>query len=251
MYIVICILSIILISGGLYLILDKKFEKKRIKSAQEKSVNEFFEMILKSGYDKLVNDFKEYNKLAKEDGIVFVGDSLTQNYNVYECYKEYLVYNRGIGGDTTVGLLNRMEESIYALNPKLVVLLIGINDFELVKDSTPETIYNNIKLIVEKIRNNCPNTKIILESLYPVHKSDNPIIDQGSVMRKDNEKINQVNELIKNIPGVHYVNVHDHLLDENNELKIEYTMEGLHINSYGYRFISELLKEEIKKVIKE
>lgn len=38
------------------------------------------------------------------------------------------VYNRGIGGDVTDGLLERMDESIFDLEPKKVFINIGTND---------------------------------------------------------------------------------------------------------------------------
>lgn len=246
-------LLVILLSVVIVLLIGAFFnysynQKEKIKTAKDLGAAEFFEAILQGGYQKRVNDFKEYNKLTSEGGIVFVGDSLTENYNVYEYFKGYQVYNRGIGGDTTVGLLNRMDESIYQLKPSVVVLLIGINDFELVKDSSKETIFNNISLIISKIKENCPNTKIILESLYPVHKKENSKVDINCVIRKDNAKIREVNELIKTIEGVSYLDVNSHICDSDGDLLIDYTMEGLHINTYGYHFITKIIKEELMKV---
>lgn len=231
-----------------FIIFKNYNHKNQIKEAKNLGAAEFFEAMLKCGFEKRVNDFKEYNKVVKEGGIVFVGDSLTENYNIYEYFKGEDVYNRGIGGDTTVGLLNRMDESIYSLKPSIVVLLIGINDFELVKDSSVESIYNNVLLIINEIKENCPNAKIILESLYPVNKTNNPKIDQSCVIRKDNNKIVEVNNLLKTIKGVCYLDMYSHLVDEEGALNIIYTIEGLHINTFGYYKITEVINKEIKKV---
>lgn len=244
----IIVLSILVVLLITYVILVSLQKKKDTDKAYKKGADDLFSAILANGWKKKVNDFNEYNKCVNKSGIIFVGDSLTDNYNVYEYYKGYDVYNRGIGGDTTIGLLKRMNESVYDLKPSIVVLLIGINDFELVENSTPETIYQNISKIVSEIHKNLLDTKIILESLYPVNKSDNFKINQPSVMRKSNSKINEVNEKIKDIPGVYYLNIHDLLLDDNKELKIEYTMEGLHVNTFGYHFVTKIIKDKIEEI---
>lgn len=67
-------------------------------------------------------------------------------------------------------------------------------------------------------------------------------------MRKSNSKINEVNKKIKDIPGVYYLNIHDLLLDDNKELKIEYTMEGLHVNAFGYHFVTKIIKDKIEEI---
>ena len=165
MELIVIILSVVLVILTGVLIYNHLIQKEKIQEAKNLGASEFFDAILEGGFNKRVNDFKEYNKCVKEGGIVFVGDSLTENYNVYEYFKGYDVYNRGIGGDTTIGLLSRMEESVYALKPSIVVLLIGINDFELVEGSSVNSIFENICTIISKIKEHCPDTKIILESL--------------------------------------------------------------------------------------
>ena len=250
----IIILSVLVIILIAYIIVNNLNLKKKIELERKNACDELFSMMLKGGYEKRVNDFKIYNKEVKKEGIVFVGDSLTENYNVYEYFKDYNVYNRGIGGDTTSGLLNRMKESIYDLEPKVVVLLIGINDFQLVENADVNTIFNNIKLIIKNIKENCPNTKIILESLYPISKEENPKIDKLSVGIKDNNKILELNELLKTIEGVNYLDVNSSLQDKNGNIQLDYTVEGLHVNTYGYTIITNIIKgklEEIKNLLWE
>ena len=171
MLVTIIVLSVILVLAIGIIILNAITTSKKIDEAYKKGGNDLFAAILANGWEKKVNDFKEYNKYVKKGGIVFVGDSLTDNYNVYEYYKGLEVYNRGIGGDTTEGLLRRMDESIFDLEPSKIVLLIGINDFELVKDSTPNTIYQNILKIIALIKERLPETEIILESLYQLTRA--------------------------------------------------------------------------------
>ena len=244
----IIILSILVASLIIYVIYQQVSFPRIIKNQRDIACGEMFAMMLTGGYQKRVEDFKIYNKEVKKGGIVFVGDSLTENYNVYEFYKGYDVYNRGIGGDTTVGLLNRMKESVYDLSPRVVVLLIGINDFQLVEGSSVNTIFENINKIINNIHKNCPETKIILQSLYPISKEDNPKIDKLSVGSKDNANILRLNEMLKTISNVNYLDVNSHLQDENGNFKLDYTMEGLHANSLGYTVITKLIKGELEKL---
>jgi hypothetical protein len=61
-----------------------------------------------------------------EVDVAFIGDSLTDGYDVERYYSEYKVENRGIAGDTTHGLLARLDVSVYQLKPKVIVMLIGV-----------------------------------------------------------------------------------------------------------------------------
>ncbi len=208
---------------------------------KRRSLNIFLRSMLKVGYLFKVTNFKKQNPLVKKGGIVFVGDSITQDYNVYEYFSDLLVYNRGIGGDTTSGLLKRLDVSIFDLNPKTVVLLIGTNDFDLLK-STPNEVYERIKEIIQEIKEKLPKVKIILESVYPV----NPTISKLTVGLRNNSDISELNNLLKEIKGVTFINLYDKLI-KDNYLNPKYTTEGLHINEEGYYLITNTLKPYLMK----
>ena len=85
----------------------------------------------KSEYWQLKYDsFVVQNANLSKGQIVFVGDSITDFYPLDDYYADLnlATYNRGIGGDTTGGLLDRMKVSLYDLAPSKIVLMIGIND---------------------------------------------------------------------------------------------------------------------------
>ena len=92
-----------------------------------------------------------------EVDVAFLGDSLTDGYNVGSYYPEYLVSNRGIGGDTTFDLEKRLQVSVYDLKPKVAVMLIGANNLG--------TMFDNYESIVKGLKYNLPNTEIVLLSL--------------------------------------------------------------------------------------
>ena len=94
-------------------------------------------------YISKVDNFRKENKTLPRGGVVFVGDSITDFCDLDKFYPGLNAVNRGIAGDVTYGVLRRMEESVYALAPELVVLLIGIND--IARAHLPETTLENIR----------------------------------------------------------------------------------------------------------
>lgn len=179
--------------------------------------------------------FEELNKYTKPNGVVFLGDSITQDYNVYEFYPKLNVYNRGIGGDTTLGVIKRLKCSIYDLNPLKVVLLIGTNDLELLKP-TKEELINNIKKIIKEIKNFNKNIEIILLSILPV----NPNLSKITVGSRSNKLIKEVNLGLSKLESVKYMDLYS-VFEKDNLLNPEYSVEGLHINEKGYQAITDIL----------
>src|SRR5690606_14684002 len=162
--------------------------------------------------------------------------SITQDYNCYEYFSTLKVYNRGIGGDTTEGLLTRLDTSIFQLMPDKVVLLIGTNDFSLLK-TTKRKIIENINQIVQEIQQKLPKTKIILQSIYPVNENINPF----SVLPRNNADIQAVNQQLAQIKGITFIDMFD-LLEKDGKLNAKYSHDGLHLNALGYTKVTEKLK---------
>jgi len=195
-------------------------------------------------YKKTIeNVFTHLNKVAKPGSIVFLGDSITDFFRVNEFFPGAYVINRGISWDTTDGVLNRLCESVYELTPSKVFLLIGTNDLG---DEKPvEYVAGNIRKIISEIRQNCPQTKIYLESVYPVSLSKDKKIKKIIVGKRNNTDISRLNDELRNIAdemGITYIDVYSHLVDENGNIKTEYTVEGLHLTIQGYEVVAEVLR---------
>lgn len=212
------------------------------KNQYQKGSNDLLSIFLKSGYEMKKQMFQTLNKTHKDNGIVFIGDSITQDYNIYEFFPELNVYNRGIGGDTSVGLLNRLNVSVNDLNPKKVVLLIGTNDFVLLKLKIQD-IRDNIKEIISKIYHNNPKAKIYLISVLPVNHKLNPV----TVGSRNSQDIQKLNKLLKEISNITFIDVYQILADNNDRLHETMTYDGLHLNHLGYEKLSEVLKPYLYK----
>lgn len=166
--------------------------------------------------------YEEENEIYAdyEVDVAFIGDSLTDGYDVKRFYSDYLVSNRGISGDTTFDLENRLEVSLYDLKPKIVVMLIGANNFK--------TMFDNYEEILVGFKTNLPNTRVILLSLTSMS------MEWG----KNNNIAKNNNIIIKSLAekySFEYVDLYNALLnEETGEIYEEYTTDGGHLTEAGY-----------------
>lgn len=176
-----------------------------------------------------------YNK----ESIVFLGDSITSRYDLNKYFPNYNVYNSGIAGNMTKDILENMENRVFAYNPTKVFILIGTNDL-VYSGLDNDGIKNNIEEIINKIYEKNSNTKIYLESIYPVNNS----INKEIVETRTNENIKDLNNKIEKICNNNkctYINMYDNLTDKNGNMKRIYTVDGLHLNKIGYKVITNKL----------
>lgn len=187
------------------------------------------------------DNFTFLNKnFCREGQTVVLGDSITEIFNVTDFFADYTaetglaVYNRGISGDTSDRLLERLRDNVTSINPKNITLLIGTNDLG-VKSGIDFTA-NNVEKIIDTIKHDCPNTKLILQAIYPV----NAKINRNMVGARKNSDIKAVNAKLKAIAekkNVIFADFTDILSDENGLFNSAYTYDGLHPNAVGYSVI--------------
>ena len=197
---------------------------------------------------KKMNNFTYLNKNAcRENQIVLAGDSITELFNM-ELFDEFCdkngvkIYNRGISGDTSDRLLERFEKNVNNIKPKVVVILIGIND--LTAGADPEYIAGNIRKTVEAIKNSNPNTAVILEAVFPV----NTKMNHYRTLNKARLQISDLNELIKNISeeyGADFIDLTDKLSDSEGMFRRELTYDGLHPTAQGFSIVAKAIIEKL------
>lgn len=216
---------------------------------KEEVLDEIMFERLQELYINRVAEFADYNTVINPGGIVFVGDSITEGMRLSELLPDYYCINRGICGDTTDGVLNRLDESIYALHPSKVFLMIGTNDFY-TGDEPKEKCVSNIKKIILGIQNELPDTQVYLESIYPINKGDIEKIDTKTLGERTNALIDENNAVLKKSAdelNITYIDVNSHLKNDIGDLKLEYTAEGLHLTAMGYKKVIEILHPYIEQ----
>ena len=168
-----------------------------------------------------------------------------------ELFKKYAkvidceIINRGISGDTSDRMYQRLESNAINLKPKNIAVLIGTNDIGLglPQEYTVENVEKSILLIKEKL----PETKIIIISLLPVNK--NIGMFNSCVGKRSNEQIDETNlkyrELCKK-HKVEYLDVNTKLKDKKGKFQKDYTYDGLHPNIKGFVLMTPELIDLLK-----
>lgn len=206
----------------------------------EKQEKEDWAALVKLYYDNKLEMYEEENATLKpgEIDVAFIGDSLTDMYDLEKFYPDIHTTNRGIGGDTTFGLEERLQVSLYDIQPKVVVMLIGANNFH--------TMFENYEDILVSLKENLPNSKVVLLSLTAM--GGDVWGPNNHIAAFNNVKIKALSEKY----GFEYVDLFTPLMDiETQEIYPEYTTDGGHFTDKGYEVITVEVRPVIDALLEE
>ncbi|MBP3536880.1 MAG: hypothetical protein J6J93_04990 [Muribaculaceae bacterium] len=162
--------------------------------------------------------------------VVFLGNSLTHGCEWHELLGMPNALNRGVNGDTTEDIANRLG-CITAGRPAKIFLLAGVNDVS--HDLPAEKVAADVLALVDRIRHESPQTKLYLQSLLPINNS----FGRYSRMYGKEETIRQINELLAmgaKKRGVTFINLYPRFCDKDGNLRSDLTNDGLHLLGRGY-----------------
>jgi len=171
-----------------------------------------------------------WSKKIEQDqkAVVFLGDSITQGWgdDFRGHFAGMKLANRGISGDTTRGMLIRLEEDVLSLNPSAVVMLMGTNDIEVGVD--PAAIGRNFAKIIEALKKHNPEMPIVLCRMFP---------SSGS-KKRPKETIAKVNQLYDaTVNGDSQITVVDTwtlFANAEGDATPQWFPDLLHLNKEGY-----------------
>ncbi len=175
--------------------------------------------------------FEEEASGVEPNGIVLLGDSMTERFPMDRVSDWGDLCNRGIGGDKIggwkyYGVIDRLDLSVCDLKPKVVVMNIGVND--IVFANTPmENMKENYQRVVSGMKECRPDTTVVLLSILPVRTTN----------KEFNPRILEFNQYVEGLAkrnGCLYVDLHSLYLDENNELREELASDTIHLTEDGY-----------------
>jgi lysophospholipase L1-like esterase len=208
---------------------------------------------------------------APADRVVFMGDSITDFWNLEESFPGKPYVNRGIGGQTTPQMLVRMYPDVIELKPAAMVVLAGTNDIARNTGAeTPEMIQQNIMAMTELAQHH--GIKVLLCSVlpvsdYPYQRAQNapaapavPAAGRGgppriAVKMTDSHPagdILKLNAWLKDYAakaGAIYVDYFSVTVDERSWLKDAFSSDGLHPNAEGYRAMTATLVPAIQRAL--
>lgn len=169
-------------------------------------------------------------KSQSDYDVVFIGDSITDGSDWYDIFPDLKVANRGVNGDTTAGVLNRMD-TIINTNAEKAFLMIGANDIGAID---VEVIFDNYVNILKQLRDSDIEPIVLSTLLTYNHVRDNKII------RKLNTKLKTLCSDL----DITYVDLNVHL-SIDGELNKDYSFDGIHLNGIAYAIWAEAIKNYV------
>lgn len=223
------ILSAVLVAGGI-IYFGFVRPKQRRDAEWKRQMQEYRDKKIEQ-YHKENAEFEDF-----EVDVAFLGDSLTDGYDLQKYYPQYVTCNRGIGGDTTFNLEQRLEVSVYELKPKVAVMLIGANN--------TATMFENYEDILKGLQKNLPDTKIVLLSLTAMGGehwgSKNQLAAYNNVTIK----------LLAEKYGFTYVDLYSPLYDVSiGEVYEGYTSDGGHLTHEGYTVVTAQITPVLESLL--
>jgi lysophospholipase L1-like esterase len=171
------------------------------------------------------------------NGVVFLGDSITEGGHWSEIFGSGEIVNRGIGGDTTRDVLDRIEQ-IYVLQPRKLFLMIGVNDLN--QHLPTATTLANYQTLFDGFAAHLPRTKIYVQSVLPVNRQW-----YGGAK---NQAVAALNAFLKNEcakRGYIFIDLTPIFSDVNGELRAAQSNDGIHLLGSGYRLWRDRIKAQV------
>lgn len=163
-----------------------------------------------------------------------------------------LIMNKGIAGNTSSDLLERIESDVIAEDPDLVLVMVGTNDMlNSSKMLSYEEYASNLTEIVRRLKKR--NIEVLLLSpptvdtsyLFERH-------DKSLFVESPNQKLDSVSRMMQNISAgenVGFLDIHRSFSDlglpqhnSDNYIQNEINSDrrdGVHPTGHGYSFISK------------
>ena len=215
---------------------------------KEEKLQKFFEQERQTAIQR----FRILNQSVIKGETLFTGSSLMEQFPINELIMTYgmpyIIYNRGIGGFTTDDMLNHMDEMVFGTEPSRIFINIGTNDMG-ASDYQLKKLINNYEKIILRTRERLPNVKIFILAYYPMTDSEDakmPEWIKETISTRNNENLIRANKELEKMAAkmnCDFIDANEGLTDENDCLKKEFTVEGIHMYANAYRVIFENLRK--------
>jgi len=184
--------------------------------------------------------------------LLLMGDSITDFWRntegayagkavLDEYFGHWKIANFGIAGDTTQGVLYRLQNGEgEGFSPRAIMLMIGTNNTA--RNNSAE-IAEGVGAVVLELENRFPEAEILLLAIFPRGEASNPLRDT----------IDGVNEIIARLDErerVHYLDIGDVFLDADGNIPESVMSDGLHPGPEGYRRWAEAVQAPLTELMR-
>ena len=157
----------------------------------------------------------------------------------WETYCQYLIKNIGRSGDTTAQMIERFESDVLPFNPKVLIIMGGVNDIRI--GGTADEVISNLKILREKCAAN--NIVAVFCTLTPMNEEimARRGIPFAKTWKAERSKINSW--ILEN----NGIEVTERLVDFDGTLRAEITPDGLHPDMRGKMFIGKAIEKALRE----
>jgi lysophospholipase L1-like esterase len=184
--------------------------------------------------------------------VLFMGDSITDFWRNPEgayagkpvldkYWGDLKIANFGIAGDTTQGVLYRLQHGEgQGFSPKAIMLMIGTNN---TAQNTAAEIAEGIGAIVMEMQKDFPKAKILLLAIFPRSTPSDPV-------RAKLAEINSIISKLNDGDRVQYLDIGAKFLDAGGNISKDIMSDALHPSMKGYEIWAEAVKEPLANLMK-
>jgi lysophospholipase L1-like esterase len=180
--------------------------------------------------------------------LLFVGDSITDGWRNAgqpiwdQHFAPFKPANFGIGGDTTQGVLWRMQNGeLDGYKAKLIVMMLGTNN---INRNPNDDIVEGDRLIIEEFKKRQPQAKVLLLGIFP--RAAEPTNPYRASIKEINGKLAK----LADNKQVFFMDIGDKFLTSDGTLTTEIMPDGLHPNLKGYRIWADAISDRVKQLMK-
>lgn len=178
------------------------------------------------------------------DDIIFLGNSISNGCEWSELFANPKIKNRGINGDTSIGVRDRLASTLNG-HPAKVFLMIGVND--IANGASPDSVISVMKEIISRTKTLSPQTALYIESILPVNDSYNIFWGHMDKMPQIEEYNSKLKDLCRQ-EAIPYIDLYSRFADPaTGKLDLRYTNDGLHLMGAGYGLWKEIIDPYINE----
>lgn len=196
------------------------------------------ETIVRKAHERYVDIYKTFPVLPED--IVMLGDSITDLTRWHELIPGVAIKNRGISGDTTRGVLERLDLILQG-QPLAVFILIGTNDLPWYVFSSDQKILARYEVILQRFEQESPGTRVFVQSILP----------RTWPYAKRIQKINRRLEALAQRYNDTYIDLFSHFAGPGGAIRREFSNDRLHLMASGYRLWVKIIRPYLDELVVE
>lgn len=184
-----------------------------------------------------------------EKRVVFLGDSITDRWNLAASFPGKPYVNRGIGSQVTSQMILRFHQDVVALQPSAVVILSGINDVQgFLQQETAAQIEANWETMADLA--DAHGIAVVFGSLLPVN--DYTEAAKDVVRERNPAELRELNAWLRAFcarRGYVYADYFDAMVDAHGLMAARYTEDGVHPLDNGYAVMAPIAEKAIARAL--